>query len=455
MYKTVFILAALGCLIMICNGNKLGINSSPPAKLILVSFDGFRADYLKRFSMPKLAEFFRDGVLVEEVKDIFITKTFPNHYTLVTGLYAESHGIVANSMYDPNTKQKFNISDSYSTWWNEAVPIWLTNEEQGHKSGCAMWPGSDVHIHNSTPSEYLRYNPKVTFAERVNNITTWFTKANNTVNFATLYWEEPDASGHKFGPDDLKNMSIVLSEIDNNIGFLMSELKRFNLWDTVNVIITSDHGMAQCSPDRVITLDNCIDPGNYTLVDVNPIAALIPLTDPEYVYKMLKKCSDNMKVYMKEDIPDQWHYKHNSRIQPILLVADEGWMIAQRGTPSRKGEHGYDNSLDSMHPFLAGHGPAFRKGFKTHTINSVDVYPMMCHILGLNGEPNNGTLFNTKCLLMDQWCILVPEAIGIVIGVIMVLTTLTCILILLQKRIPLHRRFSRLQNQEDDDPLLE
>ncbi|KAG8445766.1 hypothetical protein GDO86_010523 [Hymenochirus boettgeri] len=398
MYKTVFILAALGCLIMICNGNKLGINSSPPAKLILVSFDGFRADYLKRFSMPKLAEFFRDGVLVEEVKDIFITKTFPNHYTLVTGLYAESHGIVANSMYDPNTKQKFNISDSYSTWWNEAVPIWLTNEEQGHKSGCAMWPGSDVHIHNSTPSEYLRYNPKVTFAERVNNITTWFTKANNTVNFATLYWEEPDASGHKFGPDDLKNMSIVLSEIDNNIGFLMSELKRFNLWDTVNVIITSDHGMAQCSPDRVITLDNCIDPGNYTLVDVNPIAALIPLTE---------------------------------------------------------GEHGYDNSLDSMHPFLAGHGPAFRKGFKTHTINSVDVYPMMCHILGLNGEPNNGTLFNTKCLLMDQWCILVPEAIGIVIGVIMVLTTLTCILILLQKRIPLHRRFSRLQNQEDDDPLLE
>ncbi|KAM4772040.1 bis(5'-adenosyl)-triphosphatase ENPP4 [Rhinophrynus dorsalis] len=359
-------------------------------------------------------------------------------------------------MYDPVINRTFNPSvRSDSVWWDEATPIWVTNQLQGHKSGSAMWPGSDVTIHNSTPSEYLKYNHKVTFAERVNNLTTWFTKPNDPINFATLYWEEPDASGHRFGPDDIVNMSKVLSDVDKNIGYLVSMLKKSNLWDAVNVIITSDHGMAQCSPDKVIRLDDCIGRGNYTLLDNNPIAAILPHSDKQYVYDLLKNCSAHMKTYWKEDIPDHWHYKHNSRIQPIVLVADEGWMIVQNGTPTLFGEHGYDNSLPSMHPLLAARGPAFHKDYKIHTINNVDIYPMMCHILGIQGEPNNGTLSNTKCLLVDQWCIRVPEAIGIVLGVIMVLTTLTCIIVLLKKRMPSGRSFSRLQFQDDDDdPLI-
>ncbi|KAM8953271.1 bis(5'-adenosyl)-triphosphatase ENPP4 [Pelodytes ibericus] len=452
MSRAIFIFTFLHGL-MLCTGNLAKSNTT--SKLILVSFDGFRADYLSKYQLPNLQAFIKEGVLVEEVKNVFITKTLPNHYSMVTGLFAESHGIVANVMYDAQIHQTFN-SSSYkdSFWWEEATPIWLTNQLYGHRSGAAMWPGTDVRIHNSTPTYYLNYNPNVTFAERVDNITSWFTKPDNPINFATLYWNEPDSSGHRYGPDDTQNMSLVLRAVDTNIGYLVSKLKELKLWDTVNVIITSDHGMAQCSQDKVIKLDPCIEPGNYTAVDMSTVAAILPITDEQYVYNLLKNCSPKMQVYLKKDIPDHYHYKHNRHIQPILLVADEGWFIVQNGSLPTLGNHGYDNRLPSMHPFLAARGPAFQKDYKFSTINSVDIYPMMCHILGLTELPNNGSLSRTKCLLVDEWCVRAPEAIGIVIGVILVLTTLTCVIVFLKKRMPSPRQFSRLEFQEDDDPLI-
>ncbi|XP_069831963.1 bis(5'-adenosyl)-triphosphatase enpp4-like [Dendropsophus ebraccatus] len=440
--------------VIVCSGEP-----SPP-RLILVSFDGFRADYLVNYSLPNLQAFIDDGVLVRDVKNVFITKTFPNHYSIVTGLYAESHGIVANSMYDNDTNEFFSLgnfsSKSNPVWWNEATPIWVTNQRAGRRSGSAMWPGTDVRIHNVTLNDFLLYNPSATFEERVNNITSWFTRAKDPINFATLYFEEPDKSGHRYGPEDTTNMAQVLSTVDQDIGFLVAKLKESKLWDTVNVIITSDHGMTQCSKERIIVLDDCIGRGNYTLVDATAVAAILPLEDKMLVYNLLKKCSDHMTVYLKEDIPERYHYKHNSRIQPIIAVADEGWTIVQNASSGLPlGNHGYDNSLRSMHPFLAARGPAFHKNAKISTINSVDIYPMMCHILGLKAEPNNGTLSSTKCLLADQWCIQVPEAVGIVMGGILVLTTVSClIIILLKKKIPSARQFTRLQFQDDDDPLI-
>ncbi|XP_066492237.1 bis(5'-adenosyl)-triphosphatase ENPP4 [Tiliqua scincoides] len=439
--------------IIICSA---GNSFESVTRLLLVSFDGFRADYLKKYELPHLQNFIKDGVLVEHVTNAFITKTFPNHYSIVTGLYEESHGIVANAMFDATTKKKFsplNYTDPF--WWNEAIPIWLTNQLQGNKtSAAAMWPGTDVKIHKTTPHFFMKYNSSVTFNERVESIIKWLTSSNQSVTFAMLYWEEPDASGHKYGPEDMKNMSKVLEKVDQLIGLLVERLKSSKLWEEINVIITSDHGMAQCSQDRVINLDKCIGRDSYTLIDKSPVAAILPKNET-YVYTLVKNCSSHMKAYLKEDIPDRYHYHHNKRIQPIILVADEGWTIVQNETLSKLGDHGFDNALSSMHPFLAAHGPAFRKGYRQETINIVDIYPMMCHILGLTPQPNNGTLSNVKCLLVDQWCINVPEAIGIVIGVFMVLTTLTCLIIIMKNRAPSLRPFSRLQLQEDDDdPLI-
>lgn len=249
-----------------------------PPKLLLVSFDGFRADYLHNYEFPHLQNFIKEGVLVEQVKNAFITKTFPNHYSIVTGLYEESHGIVANSMYDVITKKHFSdINDKDPFWWNEAVPIWVTNQlQENRSSAAAMWPGTDVPIHNTTPSYFMNYSPSVSFEERLSNVSTWLSNSNPPVTFATLYWEEPDASGHKYGPEDKENMRRVLKEIDDHIGELVHKLKVLGLWEDLNVIITSDHGMTQCSEDKLINLDRCIDPSDYTLVDLTPVAAILP-----------------------------------------------------------------------------------------------------------------------------------------------------------------------------------
>lgn len=139
-----------------------------------------------------------------------------------------------------------------------------------------MWPGTDVPIHNSTPSYFMNYSPSVSFRERLGNVTTWLSSSNPPVTFATLYWEEPDASGHKYGPEDKENMRRVLEEIDEHIGELVHRLKVLGLWESLNVIITSDHGMTQCSKDRVINLDGCLDPSYYTLIDLTPVAAILP-----------------------------------------------------------------------------------------------------------------------------------------------------------------------------------
>ncbi|XP_040453931.1 bis(5'-adenosyl)-triphosphatase ENPP4 isoform X1 [Falco naumanni] len=427
------------------------------ARLLLVSFDGFRADYLETYKLPHLQKFIEDGVLVKQVTNAFITKTFPNHYTIVTGLYEESHGIVANDMYDVDAKKKFSqFNDSDPFWWNGAVPIWVTNQQQGNgASAAAMWPGTDVKINDTTPQFFMKYNFSVTFEERVEQIVAWLNSSNPVVSFATLYWEEPDASGHKYGPDDTENMRRVLEEVDNHIGFLINKLKALGLWDSINIIITSDHGMASCSAKKLIILDSCIGRNNYTLIDKTPVAAVLPRENKRDVYNFLKRCSSHMKVYLKEEIPERFHYRHNKRIQPIILVADEGWTIVQNESLSKLGDHGYDNTLPSMHPFLAARGPAFHRGYKQSTMNNVDIYPMMCHILGLRPQPHNGTFSNIKCLLTDQRCINLPEAIGIVIGALMILTTFTCIIIISKNRVAPPRSFSRLQLQyDDDDPLI-
>lgn len=438
-----------------CRGNS---SYSLPPKLLLVSFDGFRADYLQNYEFPHLQNFIKEGVLVDHVKNVFITKTFPNHYSIVTGLYEESHGIVANSMYDVITKKHFSdFNDRDPFWWNEAVPIWVTNElQENRSSAAAMWPGTDIPIHNTTPSYFMNYSSTVSFEERLNNITTWLSSSNPPVTFAALYWEEPDASGHKYGPEDKENMRRVLKEIDDLIGDLVHKLKMLGLWENLNVIITSDHGMAQCSKDRLINLDLCLDHSDYTLIDLTPVAAILPKINTTEVYNKLKNCSSHMNVYLKEDIPARFHYQHNDRIQPVILVADEGWTIVLNNSSLKLGDHGYDNSLPSMHPFLAAHGPAFHRGYKYSTIDSVDIYPMMCHILGLQPRPNNGSFGHIQCLLVDQWCVKLPEAIGIVIGALLALTTLTFLFIVMQNRLSGPRQpFSRLQLQDDDDPLIE
>lgn len=270
-------------------------SSSERPKLLLVSFDGFRWDYILQVPMPNFNAVARDGVMVEQVENTYITKTFPNHYSLVTGLYAESHGIVANEMYDSALNHSFSMeTDSIyeSQWWEEAEPLWVTIQRSGGRSGAAMWPGSDVRIHGVFPNQYLRYNASVSFESRVQRIIEWFSAPRDeSVNFGVLYWEEPDQSGHKLGPQN-PEMDRVITEIDENLGFLVNELKKAGLYENMNLIVTSDHGMTQLPDEHIIELDQYVDRDLYTWVDKSPVVGILPKEGPtmadEQVFLILR-----------------------------------------------------------------------------------------------------------------------------------------------------------------------
>ncbi|XP_076873071.1 ectonucleotide pyrophosphatase/phosphodiesterase family member 5 [Brachyhypopomus gauderio] len=374
------------------------------SKLLLVSFDGFRWDYVNRVPTPNFRALMEEGVQVERVENTYITKTFPNHYTLLTGLHAESHGIVANEMYDPVLNRSFSMEGSEvydSRWWEEAVPLWVTSQKAGRRSGAAMWPGSDVAIGGVYPTHYVPYNASMPFEVRVEMLIGWFL-GTEAIDFGVLYWEEPDESGHNVGPES-PLMDVVIQDIDVKLGFLRDRLKKADLYDKINLIVTSDHGMTQLSYDKVIELDAYVSQDLYTCIDKSPVVGILPREGKlDEVYNLLKNANPNMAVYKREDIPDYLHYRHNVRIMPIIIEAKEGWTIVQNKTGNfMLGNHGYNSLLRSMQPVFVARGPSFRAGYTKDSMRSVDLYPLMCSILGIQPLPNNGSLGNVRDLLVE------------------------------------------------------
>ncbi|KAL5009956.1 hypothetical protein ScPMuIL_012261 [Solemya velum] len=383
--------------------------SSDIPKLLLISFDGFRWDYLAKAETPNFDRFMKNGVHANfGLKNAFLTKTFPNHYTLITGLYEESHGVVGNVMFDPVFNETFNIYNNVqeftSKWFdNGGEPIWVTNQKSNpdRHSGTMFWPGDSAVVKNVAPFRYLLYNRVLDNKTRVDIITEWFSDR-YPINLGLLYFEEPDATGHHFGPDSVQVADMVAA-LDELFGYILQKLEAYNLLSEMNIIVTSDHGMSSTPEDRIIDLDQYVSPSMYRIFSSNPVGAVLPNSGyEEEVYDNFTNAHPNLHVYKKKDIPDEWHFKHNRRIQPLLLVADEGYSLRRNNSAVPAGNHGYNNSLPDMHPFFIAAGPAFKSGVSIDTFNNVDLYPMMCYILDLEPAPNNGSLENVKQLLKDK-----------------------------------------------------
>lgn len=383
------------------------------SKVIIVSFDGFRWDYLSRTKTPNFDRIIQNGVQARYgLKNAFITKTLPNHFTLVTGLYEESHGIVGNTMFDPDLNETFDVwnkSQMASSRWFDvgAEPIWVTNQIQkkNGRSGCMMWVGCEAPVKGVVPTRHMPYDLHMHNHTRIDKLIEWF-KGTYPVNLGLLYFEEPDHTGHKFGPDS-PEVTAMIGALDKVVGYLLEKLEAAGLLESTNLILTSDHGFTTTGPEWIVNLDNYIDPDSYRLLSSNPVAAILPNNgSEEEIFANLTAGAakdPNFKVYRKEEIPEQYHYTHNRRIMPILVVARENYSIVyNHSTYVIKGNHGYNNSLQDMHPFFIGMGPGFRKGAKVPTFKSVDVYPLLCHLLGLKPAPNNGSLHALQPLLREE-----------------------------------------------------
>ena len=245
---------------------------------ILISIDGFRTDYLDRGITPNLSALAARGASAP-MKPSFPTKTFPNHYTLVTGLRPDNHGIVSNNMIDPRRPAvRFSLGDARQAldpfWWDEAEPLWVTAERAGIRTATMFWPGSEVAIRTIRPSDWNRFDQNIDERQRVETVLDWMRRpAEIRPRFVAMYFDRIDTDGHHFGPDSAE-LNTAVAEVDSQIGYLIDGLAA--LGQQADIIVVSDHGMRAVDAARTIDLDALLAPESYLLVDSGPFAAIEP-----------------------------------------------------------------------------------------------------------------------------------------------------------------------------------
>jgi predicted AlkP superfamily pyrophosphatase or phosphodiesterase len=379
----------------------LGIATPATAKdapvTILISIDGFRPDYLDRGITPNMSALARTGVRAR-MQPSFPTKTFPNHFTLVTGLRPDHHGITGNSMIDPRRPgQMFSLGDSKQAldpfWWSEAEPIWITAEKAGIRTGTMFWPGSELPYGLVRPSDWGRYDQNVSNVQRVNTVLDWMRRPTDIrPKFVTLYFDIVDTAGHRFGPDS-EEVNAAIGDIDEDIGNLVKGLAKIGR--TANLIIVADHGMAPVAEDRVIQLDTLIDKASYVAVETGPYAAIEPVTGTDKrVAEALLKPHEHMQCQRKEELAPRLHYGTNPRVAAIICIAEPKWTILS-GTPqypTTGGAHGWDNAMPEMDALFLANGPAFSRGVTLKRFDNVDVYPLLANVIGIVPIANDGDI---------------------------------------------------------------
>ncbi|MGH7491269.1 MAG: ectonucleotide pyrophosphatase/phosphodiesterase [bacterium] len=379
--------------------------------VILIGFDGFRNDYMDKTETPNLHRLTAQGVRAEGMIPAFPSKTFPNFYTIATGLYPENNGIVGNSMFDPVFNANFKMSDRTAVedgrWWG-GEPIWVTAEKQGQKSGIFFWVGSEAEIAGVRPTFWKRYDQKVPNLDRVAQALAWLDlPVTERPRFLAIYFSDADHHGHRRGPDSPEVIKAI-QELDDILGALLQGLEARGILEKVNLILVADHGMSATSTERVIYLREYIDLSMVQIIDGSPAVTLRPLqNNEEAIYRALANAHPNMHVYRKGSMPSRFHYSRNRRIPPILCLADEGWTINIRAAndSSRSnwdnGTHGYDNLLPSMRATFIAHGPAFKRGVVVKPFQNIHVYNLMAHILNLPPAPNDGSMDSVRVMLQE------------------------------------------------------
>ena len=364
---------------------------------ILVSIDGFRPDYLDRGVTPNLTALAANGVSAS-MRPSFPSKTFPNHWTLVTGLVPDHHGIVANTMEDETRPgEKFTMATDDPFWWNAAEPIWVTAEKAGIRTATMFWPGANVPwggVRSSEwpnpvtggvrPEDWQQYNQAVTGTQRVDAVIDWLRRPVATrPRFVTLYFDTVDTAGHQYGPA-APEVTAAVADVDTSIGRLVSGLNALN--QPANVVIVADHGMAATSSTRVIALDRIATPADYRIEEAGPYAGLYPTPGHEQALATaLRRPQPHMTCWRKEAIPARFHYGTNPRIPPFLCLAETGWTIAATASTRAQtgGQHGYDNASPEMRALFIAEGPGFVAGRKLPSFDNVDIAPLLRDLIGL------------------------------------------------------------------------
>lgn len=358
--------------------------------VLMISLDGYRYDYTDKYR-PKNLMALRDNALhTKGLRPIFPSKTFPNHYALVTGMKAAKHGIVANRFYDPALHQKYTLGDASSisdTRWYGGRPIWIEACKQGMVSASYFWVGSEFEIDQCRPTYYFNYHQKTPKIDRVTKVIEWLQMPKEKrPRFLTLYFHDVDSAGHRFGPSS-QQVKDAIMDVDLHLGILFDEIKKLDY--KVNIIVVSDHGMRKLEAEKTLILDprikEMIDNGDIMMIGKGPHALLYfnDKTKINGARRILKK-SKHITVYRPKDLPAKFGYSDNPRVGDLILEMEPGYYLYQKeGKKASGGSHGWDPYKDQqMQGIFYASGPNFKKG-EIDTIDNIHLYPAIMKVLGL------------------------------------------------------------------------
>ncbi len=373
----------------------------------MVSFDGFRHDYIQKYPCPNIQSFIKDGIAAEKMLPQFPSKTFPNHYTLVTGLYPGTHGLVDNTFYDKerdtfySIRQRAKVEDPY---YYGGLPIWQLVQQNGMKSASYFWVGSEAPIGGKYPDYYHKFDDKVPHTDRINAVFDWLKlPESERPHLMTIYFSMVDTQGHEYGPNSEETKKAVM-EADTLVGQLMEGLKKIDL--PVNVILVSDHGMYEMQNEAKyfiyqedflegLSKDDFIFVNNGTHANI----FLKNKVKEEEIFKTISGRENHFKIYKKADIPAKLHFNTHPRIGDLFFVVEPGYSIYSKESLAKRpetrkvwGVHGFDPSITpEMGAIFYANGPNIKKGKKIPTFDNIHVYPFVTELLGISCPPIDGS----------------------------------------------------------------
>ncbi len=376
---------------------------------VIISLDGSRWDYADYFDMPFFDYLEEEGVKAR-MEPSFPSSTFPNHYAMATGLVPDHNGLVNNTFWNPDTGHEYSISDNESRYdprYYLGEPVWVTAQRQGVKTGIIYWVGSDIPICGTYPTYYRKWDkkPHWNFSKRTDEVVRLLSLPEaQRPRLIMAYFDEPDHQGHVFGPMSVEN-KLMAQQMDSLMNSLYLRIKELPIGDKVNFILVGDHGMTDISKDRFINWYSVV-PREWIdrIIGSNPTSIWVKDAYKEKLYKRLSKV-EHIRVWKHGEVPEYLNYGTSDRLGDLIVCPDLGWQF--NFAPSgNQGTHGYDPRETDMMIAFRAIGPDFKEGYEAPFVSgeksafkNVDLYPLLCELLGIEPAPVDGKLERIEKIL--------------------------------------------------------